>query len=179
MSMASCGMSSVSRTRWKCCLTSCATTRIALQRPRQRPTRSNTSQTMLMPSSPYQYISPIGLPEEANFNPHADFTGCKICGDIYQSELDRKVQLRLATPRETIQATVQRKNWSKHHAKQHTDRQHKSLALSGRFCTPEAAQRLAAWGVIGIPLAIDAPVDGELRHALATAPRMPDNTPES
>lgn len=128
---------------------------------------------MTSPSAPYLYVSPIGLPEEVGFNPHADFSGCKLCGAVYQSDLDRKVANRHATPGESIQATVQRKNWTLHHAKTHSDKEHAALASSGRFCTPEAAYKLASYGIIGIPLV----GDDETTDAQANAKRLPADSP--
>ena len=121
--------------------------------------------------TPYLYVTPINLPEDHPFDPHKNFSGCKLCGAVYQSDLDRK---HAPTAKEQIQATVQRKNWSHHHAKQHSDKEHNALAVSGRFCTPEAAYKLASFGVIGIPVESDT----EMHAALAEAPRVPDE-PES
>ena len=43
-----------------------------------------------------------------------------------------------------------RKDWSHRHAHQHTDREHKLLSQSGQWLTPEAANRLAAFGIVDI-----------------------------
>jgi hypothetical protein len=122
------------------------------------------------------YVSPIFLPEEVGFNVHADFSGCKICGEVYQSDLDRKVERGTATPKERVQATIQRKNWTNHHAKQHTSTEHRQLALSGRFCTPEAAHKLAAFGIVTLS---DNVFSDEHEHAQMTADRLPTNEIQS
>jgi len=121
---------------------------------------------------PYLHVSPVGLPEEVGFNPHAPFAGCKICGEVYQSDLDRKID---QTPHENIQALVQRRNWTFAHARTHADHEHRSLELSGRFCTPEAAYKLATFGVVSLPT-LD---DDETPHAQRLAPKLPTDSPQS
>jgi hypothetical protein len=123
------------------------------------------------------HVTPPGLQQEMNetFNPRAAFTGCCICGQTFQSPLDRKVYHGYASPAEEVQATVQRRNWSQHHAsKMHTQKEHDMLAASGRFCTPEAAHKLAPLGVVTLTDSFHE----ENRAAQEEAPRLPVEEPE-
>lgn len=120
------------------------------------------------------HVTPLGLDTET-FNPHASFTGCQICGEVFQSELDRKTYLGYASPAEQIQATVQRRNWSQWHASHsHTQKEHDMLAASGRFCTPEAAMKLAPLGIVTMS---DNVFSVEHEQAQAEAPRTPVDEP--
>lgn len=111
-----------------------------------------------------------------SFHPKAAFSGCCICGAVFQSELDRKVFAGWATPAEQVQATVARRNWSQEHArKMHTQKEHDALAASGRFCTPEAAYKLAPYGVVTLTDSFHE----ENRSAQEEAPRIPENEPET
>lgn len=124
------------------------------------------------------HVTPPLLDHEMRdyFNPRAAFTGCCICGVTFQSELDRKVFAGYATPAEQVQATVQRRNWSQHHASHaHTQKEHDELAASGRFCTPEAAYKLAPYGVVTLS---DSYYE-DSRQAQEEAPRLPTSEPEA
>lgn len=112
------------------------------------------------------------------FELNAAYTGCLICGEVYQSRLDRKVlaitkdvnhPLRYLLDSYTITATRLRKEWSKKHARMHTEAQHVALRLSGQFCTPEAALRLTPLGIFSLD-----PND-EVAAAMLEAPRAPLN----
>jgi len=125
----------------------------------------------------YLHVTPPGLSHEMRdvFNPRAAFTGCCICGTVFQSELDRKVFHGYASPQEQVQATVARRNWSQHHATHsHTQHEHELLAASGRFCTPEAAHKLAPLGVVTLTDSFHE----ENRAAQEEAPRLPSSSPE-
>jgi hypothetical protein len=109
------------------------------------------------------------------FHPKAAFSGCCICGSVFQSPLDRKVYAGYATPQEQVQATVARRNWSQHHARtQHTQKEHDDLAASGRFCTPEAAYKLAPYGIVTLSDSFHE----ENRVAQEEAKRLPSQAPE-
>lgn len=132
---------------------------------------------MSRPQSIYMHVTPPGLTYEMNetFNPRAAFTGCCICGVVFQSPLDRKVYHGYASPQEQVQATVARRNWSQQHAsKMHTQKEHDDLAASGRFCTPEAAHKLAPYGVVTLSDSFHE----ENRAAQEEAPRLPEKEPE-
>lgn len=123
------------------------------------------------------HVAPPALDHEMGdiFNPKAAFSGCCICGAVFQSPLDRKVFQGWATPTEQVTATVQRRNWSQYHARtMHTQKEHDDLAASGRFCTPEAAFRLAPYGIVTLTDSFHE----ENRKAQEEAPRTPTDEPE-
>lgn len=80
------------------------------------------------------------------FKPNAPFRACLICGEVYQSAIDRNP----ANEAERAEATIQRQLWANRHAKTHTDREHHLLRISGNSMTPEAAKKLAAYGLIPV-----------------------------
>lgn len=107
---------------------------------------------------------------DLEFDVNRPYSGCLICGVIFQSTLDR-------TPGpDSHDAQELRKAWTKNHAKTHPLSAHAQLALSERWCTPEAAIKLAAFGVI--PLS-DAAVSEEHRDALSQAKSLPENDAET
>lgn len=110
------------------------------------------------------------------FDPHEPYTACLICGTVFQQDIDRNphhyvvpaFQNNIELVREY--ATSIRKEWSHHHAKEHKEREHDDLKNSGRFCTPEAAIKLAAYGIINL---VDAVMDNEVDHALRESKAIP------
>lgn len=116
----------------------------------------------------------VGQSALTNFELRKDreYAFCRICGDIFQSRVALVAGniewvldplLKLATSLET-------KEWQAKHNKRHPDHVHKSFAMSGRFLSPEAAHKLAPYGVA--PLS-DMIFDAECEHAVSTAPRAP------
>lgn len=110
----------------------------------------------------------IGLTslEGLEFDPARPHTFCRICGAVFQGPLDRTA---VGVFQEAL-ALGERKAWSHKHAKHHSAREHRSLELSGRFCTPEAAHKLVAYGVLPIS---DALADEEVAHALFESSPVP------
>lgn len=98
-----------------------------------------------------------------NFDLGRPYTCCRICGAVFQSDKDR---IAVETDFSKVVAMSIRKAWSISHAKGHSDREHLLLAYSGAWCTPEAAQRLAAFGIIAVS---DAVRSNEHEQALAEA----------
>jgi len=66
-------------------------------------------------------------------------------------------------------------HWAIRHSKTHPEKEHLLLRASGRTCTPEAAQKLANYGIV--PLS-DAALDQEVSIALLEAPRCAPNDAE-
>lgn len=97
----------------------------------------------------------VGLGQLTNFNfdPAKPHTYCGICGDVFQ---DPDIDIR--------------KKWARRHSATHTEAEHKSLKLSLRHVTPEAAYRLAAFGIISLS---DLLVDTEVAHALLLSNATP------
>lgn len=89
------------------------------------------------------------------YDPRAPYRACLICGVVFQPTLN--------TPRA-------RQEWAISHGKEHTAKEHVDLRKSGRLCTPEAALRLAAFGLIDVTGLI---MDDELKSAYREAPRLP------
>jgi hypothetical protein len=92
-----------------------------------------------------------------DFRNDRPYSGCCICGAIFQSDADRDpVGVYQRQPADfgykldnvDLMALGLRKEWSRNHAKTHPEREHRLLALSGQKFTAEAAHRLAAYGVI-------------------------------
>lgn len=74
------------------------------------------------------------------------YSGCRLCGAVFQSKLDREFNTMI----EYVDAMLMRKNWSHKHASSHSDKEHLNLAHSGAWCTPEAAQVFAGYGIIAL-----------------------------
>lgn len=102
------------------------------------------------------------------FSPHKPFAACRLCGAVYQSERDR-------TEPWSDELRTYHDVWRGVHNRKHSEFEHKMLALSGRQLTPEAAYRLAPYGVIPM---LDIVLDDEVKHAMATAPRAPQDDAE-
>ncbi len=100
------------------------------------------------------------------FDPNKDHTYCRICGDVYQSELDRNY----TNLEEWYEAMERRRAWSHSHSKLHGEREHLALAQSGLWVTPEAASKLAAFGIIPIS---DMVLNEEVSCALAESNPYP------
>lgn len=119
------------------------------------------------------------------FDVDASFTGCLICGEVYQSRLDRKckrINDDLTHPQHHLldsfmdMALNMRKQWDRSHSKTHTQQQHADLRQSGLFCTPEAALKLTPLGVIGLEHANTSSTQAtEVADAMYEAPRAPLN----
>jgi hypothetical protein len=96
------------------------------------------------------------------FEPDKSFVGCRICGAVYQSTLDRYP----STPADILQATANRRRWADRHATLHTSTEHAQLRKSGLLMTPEAAQNLSGFGVVPVS---DMVLSEETEDALAKA----------
>lgn len=111
----------------------------------------------------------VAKPEDMEFMPDRSHVACKLCGRIFQSWYDRLPQDEITN--ETILAGyTERRDWSLRHARTHPEHEHKSLALSGRFATPDATVKLAAYGISPIS---DMVFSDESEQAAREAPRCP------
>jgi hypothetical protein len=127
-----------------------------------------------------QYMSRGQLPSTVkslgiNFDTEAEFSGCWLCGAVYQSPQDRayKTLLDANVPVESLVQLKQnadrlRDEWRTKHSQQHSDNQHEALALSPDLCTIEAGIRLAPLGVFPLEGSVD------LMQALAESARIPE-----
>jgi hypothetical protein len=127
---------------------------------------------MPAPSKPYLLATgaAVGLNSLVGllFEPSRPYTACRICGKVYQSALDRA----LGNCPTTLE---QRKSWSHQHARSHSSTQHRQLASSGLQFTPEAANALAAFGIV--PLS-DMVLNDEVESAMAESKAKPFNDAE-
>lgn len=114
----------------------------------------------------------FGKPEELGFDPAYPYTYCRLCGEVYQKPQDRNPHANLQDALDNMEI---RRNWSHRHSKTHPDWLHKRLAISGLWCLPEAAEKLAAFGIAPVGSGV---LDDEVRHALALAPRLPSDDAE-
>lgn len=141
--------------------------------------------------------TPIGLSTlGAEFVVEAPFSACRLCGAIYQSPLDRLCYEYLKDHRlqeivdrsngESMfigdehacrvldEATDRRKRWRElHERRYHTEQEVFALHQTGFAMTPEAAHKLAPFGIT--PLGN---MHEEIVDALFTAPRKPENDAE-
>jgi hypothetical protein len=109
------------------------------------------------------------------YNPNRPKAGCLICGRIFQSTLDRTA----VTNGEKAEADALRQLWRLVHAEGHSRAEHDELAhykALGCFSTPEAAEKLAPFGVFSIN---DLVLSSEHAHALRQAKRAPENDADS
>lgn len=116
----------------------------------------------------------VGIPSGMDFIPTRDYTYCRICGEIYQPQLNR-VSEEEYTSEVILAANILRREWSQRHARTHTSYEHRMLALSGRHCTPEALHRLVPFGIIPVS---DIAFDPESEQSGLEAPRAPSNDVE-
>jgi hypothetical protein len=101
------------------------------------------------------------------FDPAKDYRACLICGEIFQSFLDRLEYRDLDV---VADARRFRDEWARKHAKQHSEKEHHLLAISGNTMTPEAANKLAAFGLLPI---LDMVEDEEVQIALFESNSVP------
>lgn len=99
-------------------------------------------------------VDSIREASDGELNLENGFTYCRLCGDlfIHKNKINRQV-------------------WSFTHAIEHSPVEHIALERSGNWLTPEAAIRLAPYGVI--PLG-DMVVNTAVAQACLEAPRMPE-----
>ena len=107
------------------------------------------------------------------FDPNKDHRVCRICGKVFQSWLDR---IELPTPGQILEARQRRDEWAVSHAKLHSETEHRQLAQSGRFLTPEAVETLAPMGITGVS---DIVACNEHENAALQAGRAPADDCES
>jgi len=106
------------------------------------------------------------------FNPTFFFSGCLICGEVYQTDEDRNPPT-VDDPEYgpfLINQKERHMAWRNKENNRHPERVHRQLAISGQFCTPEAAMKLAPLGLFSLT---DIVMSDEIQAALKEAPRAP------
>jgi hypothetical protein len=111
----------------------------------------------------------VGQSLLTNFTLRKDrrYAGCRICGVLFQPDVLREPFE--PTLLEALNAEVEIAEWRVRHNKTHTTTQHRQFRDTGLVFSPEAAQRLAPFGLV----AIDDAVGEEVSQALLEAPRAP------
>jgi hypothetical protein len=102
-----------------------------------------------------------------------EFAACRICGAIFQPWLNTDTPDHEYNSEIRLAASIEVLEWRSKHNAQHPDKEHIRFNQSGRTMTPEAAIKLAPFGLV--------PLDGddEIAQALAEAPRVPVNDVET
>ena len=121
----------------------------------------------------------VGREELTNFsfNPGYFFSGCCICGEIYQTEADRNPP-PINHPEYgawLYDRNSRHQAWREAENNRHPMREHRMLVLSGNWCTPEAAQKLAPLGIFSLT---DLIMSDDVSAALGEAPRAPTGNPQ-
>ena len=101
-----------------------------------------------------------------------EFAGCRLCGAVFQSRMAIEVgDEEWAADRLVFETAVaiETREWRTKHSRKHTKRAHMQLEESGLTMTPEAAIKLAPFGLVPVG---DAEVV-EIAQALREAPRAP------
>lgn len=153
--------------------------------------RRRVSGNPYRPAENVMLAQPIGLNDLGiKFNVNAPFRCCRLCGAIYQSSDDRLCRSYLEEgtlvehksitnricftgPQSALTlidiANAKRERWAKlHERRYHTESETIALQKSGFAFTPEAANKLAPYGIT--PLGNLHP---EIADALYEAPRKP------
>jgi hypothetical protein len=117
-------------------------------------------------------VTPIGLTDAgAKFDIGKPYTGCRLCGALYQTDADRNIR----SNQDIIDRIAARRDWSFKHARKHPQWEHEQLELSGAYMTPDAAMKLASFGIISLS---DMALVDEHWHAGRESHRMPHNDVE-
>jgi len=98
-----------------------------------------------------------------------EFAACRICGDIFQPWLNTDTPDHEYNSEIRLAASIEVLEWRNKHNSRHSDAEHIMFGKSGRTLSPEAAIKLAPFGLVPIGASDDA----EVAQALAEAPRVP------
>jgi hypothetical protein len=101
-----------------------------------------------------------------------EFAACRICGVVFQSALALNVTDDEWKNDEALfehAVAIETREWRTAHNRKHSEKVHRQFVESGRTLSPEAAHKLAPFGLVPIADADDA----EVAHAMLVAPRAP------
>jgi hypothetical protein len=130
------------------------------------------------------------------FDPRAEYAGCRICGKVYQSALDRQVLFHVQAGHLQIEvqpithetylvgdeeyvtlygrAHERRQRWRElHRRRYHSDDEVTRFSSTGLALTPEAAHKLAPYGFAPV-----GNLHADVVDAMASAPRSPEEDAE-
>ena len=114
-----------------------------------------------------------------SINKNREYAACRICGAIFQSWLNTNQvsdEEYKADPSLELAAALETMEWRRNHNRKHSERTHRAFRATGRTMTPEAANKLAPFGLVAIN---DALLDNDIACALFEAPRAPTNDVET
>ena len=103
-----------------------------------------------------------------------EYAACRICGALFQDHLAVATPNHLYTDELAAAVGYRTKQWRDKHNTRHSDSEHQLFRQSGRTFSPEAAFRLAPYGIVSIGDS----TDDEVARAMLESPRIPDNNPE-
>jgi hypothetical protein len=118
----------------------------------------------------------VGIDTDAfRFRKDREYAACRICGAVFQSELAHIAgeEEYILNSDIRIAIAIETKEWRSNHNKKHSPKEHILLRKSGLTFTPEAAHRLAPFGIVSLDS------DSEIASALLEAPRAPHDDAES
>lgn len=107
-----------------------------------------------------------------------EFAACRLCGAIFQARLAIELSDEEweSDPSLFEQAVaVETAEWRSKHNRKHSEKEHLAFSKRGLTFTPEAAIKLAPFGLVPVADA----TDPEIAQALAEAPRAPINDVET
>lgn len=102
------------------------------------------------------------------------YAACRICGAIFQSYLAIGTDDEHYSPEIEARVSYETVLWQQRHSSSHPASEHKLFRQSGRTFSPEAAHRLASYGIVPI----GDTEDDEIAQALLESPRIPTDNPE-
>lgn len=123
--------------------------------------------------------SDIGLTIRKDRN----LAACRICGAIFQPKYFMHAPDEIfgeftdANMKRIYDGEREILDWRAEHNKKHTDEEHLRFATSGLLFTPEAAEKLAPFGLV--PVSDVTMGNMEVAQALEGAPRAPFNDAET
>jgi hypothetical protein len=98
-----------------------------------------------------------------------ELAACRICGAIFQPKRNTDTPDALYTQHDANLAGIEIIEWRRKHNLSHSEKEHVAFIRSGRTLTPEAAQKLAPFGLV--PLSDSQ--DPEIAQAMREASRAP------
>lgn len=110
-----------------------------------------------------------------SFRKDRRYAGCRLCGVLFQPRAAIETPDDRYTLALQVRVEAEIADWRKKHSRQHPDREHLSFSASNLTFTPEAANRLAPFGLVPIGDG----EDPEIAVALLEAPRAPVDDVES
>jgi hypothetical protein len=106
-----------------------------------------------------------------------EFAGCALCGAVFQSAMAIHVADEEWNADKMVfehAVAIETREWRDAHNKTHSEREHRQFVASGRTFSPEAAIKLAPFGLVSLD--VD---DAEVAQAMLEAPRAPRDDVET